>query len=88
MKHITYGDKSLLIGDEAADVLLEYAAVLGQHNTADDMVVHALGSDGDDVDATFLLGQGAPLMAETSTTRTPEPDNIDDFAPDEIDLEH
>jgi hypothetical protein len=75
MKHITYAEKSLLVGDEAADVLLKYAAVLGQHNTADRVVLRALGSDGDDVDATFLLGQGAPLMAETSTTQIPEPDN-------------
>lgn len=75
MKHITYSDKSLLLGDTTADLLLEYAAALGTDNTADTVTVNAMSSDGDDVEATFLLGEGAPLMAETSTTKVPEPDN-------------
>jgi hypothetical protein len=35
----------------------------------------AFGSDGDEVVATLLLGQGAPLMAESVTTSMSEPDN-------------
>jgi len=77
MKHLTYADKSLLIGDETAELLLEYAAALATGHAADTVTVNAIGSDGDNVDATPLPGQGAPVMAETSTTNVPEPDNAD-----------
>ena len=77
MKHLTYAEKSLLVGDDTADLLLEYAAALGTAGQADTVKVQAMSSDGDDVEATFLLGEGAPLMAETSTTKVPEPDNTD-----------
>ena len=75
MKHLTYSDKSLLVGDEVADMLLQYAARLASAGVADTVDVHAVSSDGDDVTATFLLGEGAPLMAETTTSKLPEPDN-------------
>lgn len=75
MKHITYSEKSLLVGDEAADVLLEYSALLARHDSADTVTLHAFGADADEVDATFVLNQGTVLMAETTHTRMPEPDN-------------
>lgn len=34
MKHLTYAEKSLLVGDEMADVLLEYAARLAYDEDA------------------------------------------------------
>jgi hypothetical protein len=37
--------------------------------------VHAISSDDDEVLATFLLGEGAPLIAETTNSTLPEPDN-------------
>jgi len=77
MKHLTYAEKSLLVGDTTADLLLEYAAALGTAGQADTVDVHAMSSDGDDVTATFLLGEGAPFMAETSTTKIPEPENTE-----------
>lgn len=77
MKHVTYADKSLLLGDDTADTLIRYAAALTQHGTADSVEVKAISSDGDSVTATFLLGPGAPLMAETATNDLPEPDNSD-----------
>jgi hypothetical protein len=75
MKHLTYADKSLLVGDVIADLLLEYAALLASNDIADTVDVSAIGSDGDEVTATFLLGQGAPLMSETTHSGIPEPDN-------------
>lgn len=75
MKHITYTDKSLLVGNEAADTLLQYAAILADNARADIVNVRAFGSDGDEVTATFLLDAGASIMAETSTSRAKEPDN-------------
>jgi hypothetical protein len=75
MKHITFGDKSLLIGDAAADALLKYAAFLATAARGDTVEVHAISSDGDEVTASFLFGPGATVMAETSHTQLPEPDN-------------
>ncbi|ALD12110.1 hypothetical protein AES38_03440 [Clavibacter capsici] len=58
---MTYAEKTLLVGDEMADVMMEWSA--------------ALASDGDDVLATFQIGVGSPVMVETSSTTLPEPDN-------------
>jgi hypothetical protein len=80
MKHITFGDKSLLIGDAVADALLEYAAFLATAARGDTVEVHAISSDGDEVTASFLLGPGVTVMAETSHTQLPEPDNSDAIA--------
>ena len=75
MKHVTYSDKSMLIGTEAADVLMEYAAALVSAHSGDTVKLNAIGSDGNSVQATFLLGEGAPLMVETASADLEEPDN-------------
>ncbi|MGC5171663.1 hypothetical protein ACPW96_19830 [Micromonospora sp. DT81.3] len=75
MKHITYAQKSLLVGDAAADALTEYAAAVAAHATADTVTLSAYGADGADVEATFVLDAGVVIMAETTTSSIPEPDN-------------
>jgi hypothetical protein len=75
MKHVTFADKSLLVDDETADLLLEYAAALARRGEADAVDIHAFGSDGDEVTATLLLDAGAPIMAETAQTSLPGLDN-------------
>jgi hypothetical protein len=75
MKHLTYSDKSLLVGDEAADVLLEYAASLATAKIGDNVTLNAISGDGQEVEATFLLDTGAPLMVETASSKLLEPDN-------------
>jgi hypothetical protein len=75
MKHLTFADKSLLVGDDVADLIVEYAAMLARAGDADTVDVAAYGADGDAVHAKLLLAEGAPLMAETSHTDLPEPDN-------------
>jgi hypothetical protein len=77
MKHITFGDKSLLVGDAAADALLKYAAYLASEARGDTVEMHAISSDGDEVTASFLLGPGVTMMAETTHTKLPEPDNTE-----------
>jgi hypothetical protein len=42
MKHITFGEKSLLVGDEATDALLEYAAFLTSAAQGDTVEIHAI----------------------------------------------
>ncbi|MDX2376722.1 hypothetical protein M4I32_07905 [Microbacterium sp. LRZ72] len=77
MKHITYAEKSLLIGDEAADLLVEYAAAVAAEDTSDTVALHAFGADGQEVSATFVLNSGTNLMAETVSGSMSEPDNTD-----------
>lgn len=80
MKHVTYGDRSLLTGTQAADVMMQYAALLARHHSADTVDLKAISTDGNDVTATFLLDTGAPLMAETTHSSMSEPDNSDVIA--------
>jgi hypothetical protein len=76
MKHLTFGDKALFVGDAAADTLLEYAARLADAGRADTVELEAIGPDGHSVTATFLLDPGASLMAETADDSAfQEPDN-------------
>ena len=75
MKHVTYSDKNLMVGDAAADALIAYATALAIARTADSVQINALGTEGEPVVATFLLDTGAPLMVETSPSTLDEPDN-------------
>ena len=69
-------EKSLLIGDEAADLLLEYAALVAQIGGGDKVSLRAIGADGDEVTVGFLLNSGTVLLIETSTgSALAEPDN-------------
>jgi hypothetical protein len=68
MKHVTFADKNFLMGDSAADAVLEYASMLGQARSADTIEINAIGADGDEVRATMFLSAGVPLVAETTTS--------------------
>jgi hypothetical protein len=80
MKHITYAEKSILVGDEAADVLLEYAAALTTAGQGDKIDLAAHSGDGDEIIASFVLGEGVSIMAETTTSTAPEPQNAEAIA--------
>jgi hypothetical protein len=80
MKHLTVADKAMLIGDEAGDLLIRYSAALGRNNLADDVDVHVYSSDGDEVEASLVLNQGMTIMAESTHTSLPEPDNAEAVA--------
>jgi hypothetical protein len=77
MKHLTMADKSLLIGDEAADTLMAYAALVATKDTGQTVVLQAIGFDGVEVAVTFLLNSGTVLLVESSESTLPEPDNED-----------
>ncbi|OUE23123.1 hypothetical protein BFL37_14280 [Clavibacter michiganensis] len=72
---MTYAARTLLVGDEMADVMMEWSAALAADGAAEALTVVAIGRDGDDVVATFQLGAGSPVMVGTSATTLPEPDN-------------
>src|SRR4051794_4221191 len=77
VQHLTVESKSLLIGDEAAEALTEYAALLAKHGTGDRIKLRAFGSDGDEVTATIVLSAGTTILTETSHNSLPEPENGD-----------
>lgn len=75
MKHLTFANRSLLIGDDMADAVMEFAAQLASAGEARSVEFLAYSDSGEKVTATLLLGAGAPVMAETSSTDLAEPDN-------------
>jgi hypothetical protein len=77
MKHLTYAEKSLLVGDVVADLVMEFGALLASIGKADTINLHAFGADGDEVVATLLLDAGSNLMVESTHTSIEEPDNAE-----------
>lgn len=73
MKHLYYGGKQLLVDDEIAEGLIEYAAALARSGGSDTITVQALGADGDEVEATMVLNANSQVIAETSHTRAVAP---------------
>jgi hypothetical protein len=80
MKHVTMAEKSLLMSDEAADLLTEYAAILARLNSGDTVMMRGIGIDGDEIVATYVLNSGTALMAESTHSNLPDPDNSDAIA--------
>lgn len=75
MKHIKYADKTLLVGDDAADTIVEYPTVHANAEAADNIDLDGYGSDGQDITSSFVLNSGTVLMAETTHLSIPERDN-------------
>lgn len=75
MHHLTLADKSLLIGDEAADLLLTYGAVVAQRAGGDHIAIKAFDIDGEETVAHILLSAGTTMVAESTQSLLPEPDN-------------
>ena len=80
MKHIMYAEKTLMIGDDAADLAIEYAAMLANHSKADTVKLNAFDADGDTVVATLLLNAGTNIIAATSHNSLEAPDNSEAIA--------
>lgn len=75
MKHVSYADRALLMGDDAADTLLEYAWLIADSQRADTVTLKSISPDGNTVDASFLLDASTILMVETTTSEMETPDN-------------
>lgn len=80
MKHLTVESKDLLVGDEAADVLTEYAALIARQGGGDHVELRAYSGDGDNVVVSIVLSSGTTLIAESSHNTLPEPDNAEAIA--------
>ncbi len=75
MRQIIYANRSLLIGDGAADALLAYAALIAGTDSSDTLHLAALTDEGRSIAVTLLLDSGTALFAETATSELSEPDN-------------
>ena len=75
MKHVMYAEKSLLMGDDVADALLEYARLLAESSHADTVTIRAIGVDGNTVDAAFLLNATSEMMVESTNSTVEPPEN-------------
>lgn len=75
MKHVTYGEKAHFLGDEAAEMLMEYASALGNADRTDTVTVAAVDEHGNTVDATFLLNPSTVMLMESSSSDMAEPEN-------------
>jgi hypothetical protein len=75
MKHVTYGEKAHLMGDDAADTLLEYARLLSDTSAADTVTLRAISPDGNTVDASFLLNANTVMLVESTNSEVAAPDN-------------
>lgn len=75
VKHITFSNKNFIVGDEIADLMMEYAKELADRGRADTVSVAAIGSDGAQVTADFLFNGGTIISSETVDSQLPEPDN-------------
>lgn len=68
-------DKSLLMDNRSADLLLAYAALVAQIGRGDHVSLQAIGIDGQEVEVGFLLNSGTVMLIESSTSTLPAPDN-------------
>lgn len=75
MRHVTIAQKSLLLGNEAADTLMRFAALTARTNGGDAITLRAIDVSGEEVRATFLLNSGTVMVSESSRSTLPEPDN-------------
>ena len=75
MKRINYDAVSYLVGDDVADILVRYTARLATSQLADAVEINVLGPDGNAETASFALGPGVAMTAETTRSELKEPDN-------------
>ena len=80
MRHVLYGQKSMLLDDDAAEALLAYAAHVSQLRTSDRVDMRGFTVEGNAVTTSFVLNGGTGLVAETTNLTMEEPDNRDAIA--------
>ena len=72
-----FAGRSLLVGDAAADAVVEYTAVLARTASADTVELQAFTEAGKWIRACLVLDGAAAVMAQTTDRGEPEPDNSD-----------
>lgn len=75
MKHVKFAEKSLLMDDQSADCLLEYARTLAEYSRTDTVALRAISTDGNTVEAEFLLNSASTMLIESTNSTMTAPDN-------------
>ena len=75
MKQLVVGGTTFLTGDDAADTVIDYTAVLAKGASADTVELRARTVDGRDVMVYFTLNSAVAVLAMTTPEKGPEPDN-------------
>jgi hypothetical protein len=76
MRRIVYAGGTFITGDEVADALLDYAAVLANLERAATISVPAIGESGP-TEVKVLVGPASQVLSEASDHAGPEPDAAD-----------
>ncbi|MBW9119310.1 hypothetical protein JNB63_04320 [Microbacterium trichothecenolyticum] len=86
MKHLSYADKTAFVDDETADVMLEYAGLLAAEHSGDTVSLRAIGQDGNEVEATFVLNMATNIVAESTNSDIEPPANpvVVEYMPEKI----
>ena len=77
MKHVMYAEKSLLMDDDSAQALIDYAGAIAATGGGDTVNMIAVGDDGNQVDVVFLLNSGTELVVESASSAMEAPGNAD-----------
>lgn len=75
MKRITYSAVSMLVGDDVAGVLLDYAALLASTKDADTVTITGYDAHGEEMTVRFVISTGVSLASSAAVTDLPDPDN-------------
>jgi hypothetical protein len=67
--------KGLLVGDEIADALTEYAAMVARIHQGDRVKIKALSAVGELTEVTVVFTNATAMVAETVHSELPEPEN-------------
>ncbi|MCS5524679.1 hypothetical protein NY551_18250 [Curtobacterium flaccumfaciens pv. oortii] len=78
MKQLVYGHTAMLLTDQVAYSVLEYAAALAQSNLADHVELPAIDDDGSPMTVVLLLAPSLPLLLREPLDEAPESDLADD----------
>jgi hypothetical protein len=80
MKHLLFGQKSIFLGDDAAEALIAYAAHIAKMGSGDSVDMWGINAEGNLVATSFLLNSGSNLTAETTDLEHEDPDNKEAIA--------
>ncbi|WIB77973.1 hypothetical protein DEJ28_02425 [Curtobacterium sp. MCPF17_002] len=75
MKYIHYNGTTILTGDEIADAVAEYAAVLGANGRTDTVHVPTADAHGQLIRATLLIGPASQIVLEPAPEDELEPES-------------
>jgi hypothetical protein len=68
-------DKDMLVGDELADALTEYAAIVARIGSGDRVKINAFSAIGESTEVTVVFTAATAIVAESVHSQLPELDN-------------